>query len=460
MSMQGQAAAPSIPRQRRPRQAIKSTTNLSNLTNPPIPQSQNPFALTPVASSPSSFTPSNNPVATGTNKPIFNPFGPRVNRTPVATPTAFGQPVQSVGHRSNITIPTVGPSVLAPANAQTQLPLQPFPPAVTLANPFTTIGFMKPPIQPADQAIAVSPVPIPTGILHPTAVQRPVSIPPPLSSQQVASATLPISQPLTQVATPPLVDTKIPPSPQVSQEQAPPSPVKSPPVSHSPIKSKTTPHLLPLTPSLSFTDPQSDSPSIETTPPARPFDINKQLTDEDTSFSTSSSVMPASTHAHARRLPAGESQVFSMSEDDSNGSSDTEDAQAAPNPKQVRLASQAQEHDRISTLRSFVQQWREYSTKSRENRQELNARNERAEKIANDITLGARFSNHGGDFLSASTKKRITIEADATQMFIMAEEVSSWLSTRVIVQSEGSLRKLVTNKGYGPQRHLPVFCLN
>jgi hypothetical protein len=149
-----------------------------------------------------------------------------------------------------------------------------------------------------------------------------------------------------------------------------------------------------------------------------------------------------------------------MSEDDSNGSSDTEDAQAAPNPKQVRLASQAQEHDRISTLRSFVQQWREYSAKSRENRQELNARNERAEKIANDITLGARFSNHGGDFLSAPTKKRITIEADATQMFIMAEEVSSWLSARVIVQSEGSLRKLVTNKGYGPQRHLPVFCLN
>lgn len=139
-------------------------------------------------------------------------------------------------------------------------------------------------------------------------------------------------------------------------------------------------------------------------------------------MSADSSIMPASTHPGAEDSPPG--RVDDMQEIDarSNASSATADGAVELVPATRQLDTRAQEHNRISTLRSFVQQWRETSAKTKE-KSEIHARKEKAEQSALDIPLGVQFTGNQQDFTKSMSQKRITQKMDTTQAFMLAEKV-------------------------------------
>jgi hypothetical protein len=136
------------------------------------------------------------------------------------------------------------------------------------------------------------------------------------------------------------------------------------------------------------------------------------------SASTDTSIMPASTHAHnspPRRL----TEIISL-DAQSNASSASADV-GGIDPE---LEYHAEQHDRISTLRNFVQRWRETSVKTKDSKpSEDDVKKAKAEQSALTIPLGARFTDSQPDF-TKSMKKRISQRTDATQAFILAEKVN------------------------------------
>lgn len=212
--------------------------------------------------------------------------------------------------------------------------------------------------------------------------------------------------------------------------------------------------------SFSFAEYKTDS-GVETTPPARPFDLHRQLSDGY--ISADSSIMPASTHAGAQDSPPQRLEDVREIDAQSNASSATADAAAVELGEMGhQLDSRAQEHNRISTLRSFVQQWRETSAKTRE-KTEIIARKEKAEKSALDIPLGGRFTDNGQELTSSLSKKRITQTTDTTQAFMLAEKEAHdrkiWATgtfTRIISQVAKKEKR-----GQGPSSrmaNLGIYC--
>ena len=168
--------------------------------------------------------------------------------------------------------------------------------------------------------------------------------------------------------------------------------------------------------SFSFTDYKTDS-GIETTPPARPFERNYLLSDDNMSASTDSSIMPASTHAQ-KSPPQRWVDIINL-DAQSNVSSSSDDMEATD----AILEHHAAQHDRISTLRNFIQRWRETSVKIKEKPGEDDIRKERAEQSALDIPLGARYTDVPLDFTKSKSRRKITERIDSTQAFMLAEKV-------------------------------------
>jgi hypothetical protein len=310
-------------------------------------------------------------------KPVFNPFGPRPN----------------VPNITNSPAPKPAP-ISAFQAAPSYVPSRPIqPPNITSFTPTLTL-----PGQIMHSLLAVPP-----SRSFPSLTP---DVPTPVLSQQAQQPSFLFGPAVTYVPPPAPV---VPPSQRIA---LPPS------VSHLDDSEAEPPAPPPFPP---LTEGPEDGVSVDTTPPARPFDLKRELSDGYTS--AASSVLPASTRADAHGSPPIESKDLRMSDTKSNASSDTDAGR--PNrasPLKVSLVTQAQEHNRLATLRNSVQQWRE-SVKDKEKSLELNARKERAEESARSVSLGARFINPNQIPVQSAHRKRIIRESEATQDFISAEKV-------------------------------------
>ncbi|KAG8802206.1 hypothetical protein FRC17_006474, partial [Serendipita sp. 399] len=343
-----------VPQRRRIREPVLPPAALPIAT--PQPHFQ---AISTPASGFSLSRPAVTPAPQAQAQSLFNPFG-RPPQRPISVNlnSAPIPPITStVAPTSAFSIAPTQPAQSTPALQQTRAKQ---PTSASISTPPPPHQFFA---QPRPVSIVTQPSPFLAGIPPPITVSL---IPPvvPVSITSTAAASNSQNAPTvpspTSLPTAPVPTTALgfsgTPSPLTNREQLQESVSFEHPKEQaiSSIRPPQLAHPAPLPSQLTSFGPtnlSSDATSVTSTVPARREGPRRQFSDGYAS--AASSVMPASTQADRRDVPKRTLKLPESDEESSTESSDSDD-----HPHQM-LHSQAQEHNRLSTLKNVVQQWRD-----------------------------------------------------------------------------------------------------
>ncbi|KAG8784450.1 hypothetical protein FRC15_003246 [Serendipita sp. 397] len=346
------------------------------------------------------------------SQPLFNPFGRQSQRP---TPASVLVPVPPASSAVAITVPTVTDiQPIRPNLVQQRMEpaYQPSPPVFT---PFSAQSSLTSsvPLVPQVPPRTIPPVSAAVTVSSDSRVAT--------SEQVKVQPTQPASLPAAPLKTTALGFSDMPHSTanlhqsQDNRIYGQPTRLATPSIGPERI-AQPTPSALNHT-SYSLTDLSSDTTSVVSVIPARREGPRKQFSDGY--ISAASSVMPASTQADGKERVH---RTLRLPESDDETTSESSDNEAVLPLRHQLLHSQAQEHNRLSTLKGVVQQWRDVSARSRAKLQERSLQLEKAEKSAQEISLGVRFLTNDFDFTRSTPQKRLNKDQDETRIFMMAEK--------------------------------------
>lgn len=473
-----QLALASLPRQRRPR--LKPTTSiqypLAGITVQP--NSVSPFSWPPPQVVPTSKTSNIESFSTqsmnhATPKPVSNPFGTRLSGSAQQVPppapqtySAFGiaraQPQTAVRSAFGALQEQSKPPAPFPSFSFPSAPPKPFIPIASTTNaavlpaPSSSVFSFAPTPQ---RAGTRAPEPPPTTFVPPVISGPPPSavLPSAFQSSQTSLSQIPATGP---------VSTPRPPSPaEDGADDDPTIPTVPQPTITSPIaitrleqppqhpEEQERPKPLSFAPSLStsssFTGLITDTNSALTKHVVPREGPRRHLSDGY--VSGESSIRPPSTRGDEQDIierPIHEPLSKTASLVSSANDSDIIDL----GPFSEHRIDLDRNH--ISSLKSFVDKWRDTSSRSPDRGQDPQDILEKAEEMATQLPLGSHLGNTWRTSQKPVAKKRITEELDATQTFMMAEKKAD---DRLQVWAPKTFARLLTQtaKRRAPNRELP-----